>query len=248
MWLNEAFAEYTSNIASHYIDPTIHTWERFYVEETQWVMYEDMDTSQHWAMTDPVTTRCGPGLPCVSILRDDIERKFGDFTYNKGGSVLRMVDQILTEPAFTAGLTTYLAAFAYSTTTEEDLFLHLGAAALEAGVWPQAGGPRGSLGETLATWTRQAGLPLVTASRECGGATGDCSVTFSQQWLTWRPQGEVRRGGEEASRAGEAVGHPSHLLHRRSRSHGHRAAPGPPASSLPTVVARPGCWPRDRLT
>ena len=57
MWLNEGFAEYVSNIASHYIDPEIHTWERFYVDETQWVMYEDQDTRHHWAMTDPVTTR-----------------------------------------------------------------------------------------------------------------------------------------------------------------------------------------------
>jgi hypothetical protein len=61
MWLNEAFAEYTSNIATHYIDPDIHTWERFYVEETQLVMYKDMNTSEHWAMTSPVTTRCNSG-------------------------------------------------------------------------------------------------------------------------------------------------------------------------------------------
>ena len=72
------------------------------------------------------------------INRDDIDRKFGDFTYNKGGSVLRMVSevgrdlmasppapQILTDEVFTAGLSTYLAAFSYSSTTEDDLFLHL---------------------------------------------------------------------------------------------------------------------------
>lgn len=152
MWLNEGCTEYVSNIASHYIDPEIHTWERFYVEESQWVMYEDMDTRHHWAMTDPVTTR------------DDIDRKFGDFTYNKGGSVLRMVSEILTDEVFTAGLSTYLAAFSYSSTTEDDLFLHLEAAALEGGTWPQEGGPAGSLGETLRPWTNQAGLPLVTAT------------------------------------------------------------------------------------
>lgn len=28
------------------------------------------------------------------INRDDIDRKFGDFTYNKGGSVLRMVSEV----------------------------------------------------------------------------------------------------------------------------------------------------------
>ena len=33
--------------------------------------------------------------------------------------------QILTEEAFTAGLSSYLAAFAYSSTTEDDLFFHL---------------------------------------------------------------------------------------------------------------------------
>merc|ERR1719400_439781 len=63
-------------------------------------------------MTDPVTTR------------DDIDRKFGDFTYLKGGSFNRMVSEILTEEAFTAGLSSYLATFAYSSTTEDDLFFH----------------------------------------------------------------------------------------------------------------------------
>ena len=67
MWLNEGFAEYVSNIASHYIDPEIHTWERFYVEETQWVMYEDQDTRHHWAMTDPVTTRSSSLLTTTNV-------------------------------------------------------------------------------------------------------------------------------------------------------------------------------------
>ena len=142
MWLNEGFAEYVSNIASHYIDPEIHTWERFYVEETQWVMYQDQDTRHHWAMTDPVTTRYSafPTATMIFFTRDDIDRKFGDFTYLKGGSFNRMVSevppfpnlhllcllfQILTEEAFTAGLSSYLAAFAYSSTTEDDLFFHL---------------------------------------------------------------------------------------------------------------------------
>ena len=35
MWLNEGFAEYVSNIASHSIDPEIHTWERWLIIEMQ---------------------------------------------------------------------------------------------------------------------------------------------------------------------------------------------------------------------
>ena len=37
------------------------------------------------------------------------------------------------------------------------------AAATASGVWPEAGGPQGSLGESLKRWTRQPGIPLVSA-------------------------------------------------------------------------------------
>ena len=89
---------------------------RFYVEETQWVMYEDMDTRHHWAMTDPVTTRSRFLKSIQTIItnlvsinyREDIERKFGDFTYNKGGSVLRMVSQVLVSFPTTPAPSTFL--------------------------------------------------------------------------------------------------------------------------------------------
>ena len=42
------------------------------------------------------------------------------------------------------------------------------AAALEAEVWPQAGGPQGSLGESLKRWTHQPGIPLVNARLKMG--------------------------------------------------------------------------------
>ena len=43
-------------------------------------------------------------------------------------------------------------------------FDHSQEAAMEMGTWPQSGGPQGSLGETLKSWTNQAGLPLVSAA------------------------------------------------------------------------------------
>merc|ERR1712192_17603 len=155
------------------------TWERFYVLETQWVMYLDQDSKHHWALTDPITTR------------EDIERKFGDFSYYKGASFLRMVSEILSEQVFNAGLRSYLSAFAYATTTEDDLFFHLEAAATEFGVWPESEGPQGSLGESLKKWTRQPGIPLVSARKDCEAASG-CNITFSQEWLTFEEQQEER--------------------------------------------------------
>ena len=50
------------------------------------------------------------------------------------------------------------------------------------GAWPQPGGPQGSFGETMKTWTNQAGLPVVQATKVCS-ATGDCAVTFNQEML-----------------------------------------------------------------
>ena len=37
------------------------------------------------------------------------------------------------------------------------------AAATDSGVWPEEGGPQGSLGESLKRWTHQPGIPLVSA-------------------------------------------------------------------------------------
>ena len=64
------------------------------------VMNQDQDTRHHWAMTDPVTTRWPtPSFQLDNLLpRDDIDRKFGDFTYLKGGSFNRMVSEVFFSP------------------------------------------------------------------------------------------------------------------------------------------------------
>lgn len=164
-WLNEGFAVWVSYLGTHYVDPGINSWARMLVRDTQRVMLADQDTSKHSAMTDDV------------LDRNDIERKFGMFTYQKGGSVIRMMEQILSKETFTKGLTSYLTSMSYSGATEDDLFLHLEEAALADGKWPQPGGPEFSLPEVLKGWTNQAGLPVVYAERTAAG------LYCSQSWL-----------------------------------------------------------------
>eukprot|EP00091_Calanus_sinicus_P012107 TRINITY_DN2746_c0_g1_i3.p2 TRINITY_DN2746_c0_g1~~TRINITY_DN2746_c0_g1_i3.p2 ORF type:complete len:252 (-),score=69.75 TRINITY_DN2746_c0_g1_i3:91-846(-) len=102
------------------------------------------------------------------------------FTYQKGGSVIRMMEQILSKETFTKGLTSYLTSNSYSSTTEDDLFFHLEDAAIADGKWPQANGPEFSLAEVLKSWTNQAGLPVIHASK----TTEDIpSLYFNQSWL-----------------------------------------------------------------
>ena len=169
-WLNEGFAVFVSYIGSHHVDPDAHSWERMYVKDTQRVMFPDENIDGHWAMTDPVADR------------SDIERKFGKFTYQKGGAVIRMMEQMIGMETLAKGLNYYLTAMAYSAAVEDDLFTYLEQAAKEDGAWPPANGPQGSFGDTMKTWTQQAGLPLVTARKECA-ATGECTVSFEQEML-----------------------------------------------------------------
>merc|ERR1719450_295687 len=113
--------------------------------------------------------------------RTDIDRKFGMFTYQKGGSVIRMMESILTRPTFTKGITSYLNALAYNAAVEEDLFFHLEAAGLEDGTWPPSDSTiTQSFDTAMKTWTNQAGLPVVTFTRS---AANPLAWTARQEWL-----------------------------------------------------------------
>ena len=159
------------------VDPDIHTWDRSHSdissdmltwlpgrwvsEQLFWVMVLDSRRTS-WALSDPVT----------SI--DDIGRKFGLISYYKGGAVIRMMESFLGLPTLNKGLTSYLRDLAFSAAKEEDLFLHLEAAGLEDGSWPQ--GEAVDLTEVMQSWTQQAGLPLVTVKRAGAG------LEVSQAW------------------------------------------------------------------
>jgi len=168
-WLNEGFATFVSYLGTDHVDPEINSWARLYVRETQRVMKADEDTSKHWAMTDDVKDR------------NDIERKFGMFTYQKGGSVIRMMEQILSKETFTKGLTSYLTSFSYSSATEDDLFFHLEEAAIADGKWPQLN--PFPFADIMKTWTNQAGLPVITAMKTFEEGTSIPALYFNQSWL-----------------------------------------------------------------
>jgi len=168
MWLNEGFATYVSYIGAEVIDPVNLPWGRLLVEETLNVMQYDSDTNVHWAITDNVTSR------------KDIERMFGMFSYQKGGSVIRMMEGILGKEVFLLGVRNYLKAKQFSSAVEEDLFVQLYNVGVNFGVWDSSM----SMVSVLKSWTDQAGYPLVTAVTSCAAEPeGECSVTLSQKWF-----------------------------------------------------------------
>lgn len=164
-WLNEGFAQFISYIGSEHVDHTrtLHPWARFYVDEMQNVMLSDQNSTSHWPMTDETTDR------------KDIRRMFGEFTYLKGASVIRMFQSMISKPTFTRGLINYLQDMKYGSVTEDDLFFHLEAAALEDEKWPATNRP---FSDVMKSWTNQAGLPIVHAS-----LSNDRKLHLNQTWL-----------------------------------------------------------------
>jgi len=170
IWLNEGFAVYLSHVGSEAVDPDMNSWAWLVAIRMLPVMKED-STEASYALSDSVTSR------------RDIGRKFGNITYSKGGSFIRMIEAILGFSTLMKGLSSYLSDLEFSSAQEEDLFLHLEAAGLEDGSWPQEGA-RSSFTESMQGWTNQAGYPLVTVER--GGDKR--SLILSQAWYTDNPR------------------------------------------------------------
>ena len=152
IWLNEAFATWLEAKAS----------ERFHPE------WQSRLSSRSWldrAMERDATAttraiRSGP----VNEAR--VYEVFDDITYNKGGAVLSMLEQWVGEEAFQRGLAAYMKERRMLPATAGDLWHHVGAA---------VGQP---VAKVAATWTDQAGLPLIEASAAC--VDGRTTVTLRQ--------------------------------------------------------------------
>ena len=102
---------------------------------------------------------------------EEVEQVFDAISYCKGGSVARMIQNVLGMKAFRAGLRAYMKQFAYSNTETEDLW----------NAWEQStnGMP---VGEIMASWTEQMGFPLLKVIKE-EWSDVEVVLTLEQQWF-----------------------------------------------------------------
>ncbi|KAJ6633456.1 Aminopeptidase N [Pseudolycoriella hygida] len=107
----------------------------------------------------------------------DIDFHFNSIAYSKAAAVLRMFWLSFGENTFVRGLKSYLEDNAYSDATEELLFEALGESLkLEAEtIIP----PNTDVSTIMASWTRQAGFPLITVLRNYDDRTDQ--VTLQQE-------------------------------------------------------------------
>jgi puromycin-sensitive aminopeptidase len=177
LWLNEAFATFMELAA---VDAFKPEWER-------WVAFTN-ERSAAFAVDSLASTR-PIEFPVESP--EEAEGMFDLLTYQKGGSVLRMLEQYLGEDAYRAGIRRYLAAHEYGNAETTDLW---------DAIEEATGEP---VRRIMDTWIFQGGHPVIDVR-----ADGD-EVTLTQRRFRYLPDdGEatwavpllVALGGKEPRR------------------------------------------------
>jgi puromycin-sensitive aminopeptidase len=143
IWLNEAFATFAEMKC---VDAYRPEWKR-------WLAFSQFRNMSQG--TDALQTTRPIELAVASPA--EANAMFDVLTYQKGSSVLRMLEQYLGEEAFRAGVTRYLKTHAYSNTDTPDLW---------AALATESGEP---VAEIMDTWIFQGGYPRVTVSARDGG-------------------------------------------------------------------------------
>ncbi|XP_031848716.1 suppressor of ER stress-induced death [Nomia melanderi] len=148
LWLNEGFASYVEYVGMNAVEPTWKVLEQFVVHDLQTVFALDALESSH-----PISIEVGHP--------DEISEIFDRISYEKGASIIRMMDHFLTTEVFKQGLTNYLNGKAYQSAEQDDLWNALTKQAHKDKVLD----PSVTIKQIMDTWTLQTGFPVVTVIR-----------------------------------------------------------------------------------
>ena len=141
IWLNEAFATYMALCCLDDFKPEYQCWVGFSRDREMALSLDGLHTTR--PIEFPVHTP------------DEVDSMFDALTYEKGGSLLRMLEQYLGTQRFRNGVRRYLAAHRYGNTETTDLW--------DAIEETAEGLPIRAL---MDSWIFQGGHPLVTASAD----------------------------------------------------------------------------------
>ena len=159
LWLNEAFATFMEMLAVDAWKPEWKRWESFSVAR-----------AAAFSVDGLVSTR---PIEYPVLAPKDADAMFDILTYEKGASVLRMLEQYIGPTVFRDGVRQYLRTHAYANADTSDLWTALGTVA------------RQPVPELMNGWVFQPGFPLVTA--EMRGQ----ELRLSQQRFTYLKQEPV---------------------------------------------------------
>ena len=141
LWLNESFATF---MATKFVDkfyPEWDLWNQFVEDAMNVAMGLDSLKTTH-----PIDVKVNSPA--------EIREIFDAISYDKGGCVLRMLENYVGEPNFQRGLKKYLSDFKYKNAQGQDLWDAIGKA---------SGMPVTAM---INTWLKQPGFPLVEINQD----------------------------------------------------------------------------------
>ncbi|MFL5735080.1 MAG: M1 family metallopeptidase [Chloroflexia bacterium] len=138
IWLNEAFAEWIAIKTVDNLNPDYNIWNDFQGAKAG-ALANDALESTH-AIYSPVQTPA------------EATEMFDTISYQKGCSVLRMLENFLGEEPFREGIRSYIREFTESNAAGPDLWRHLQAASSQP------------VGDIMESWIKQPGYPMVSVS------------------------------------------------------------------------------------
>ena len=168
IWLNEAFATFMEIAACDAYRPDWERWTSFGLERSAAFEVDSL------ASTRPVEFEVRSPT--------DAEGMFDVLTYQKGGALLRMLEQYLSPEEFRRGVNHYLETHSYSNTETNDLW-----DAIES----TSGRPVRTM---MDSWIWQPGYPLVSATLDAGG--DDAAVVLTQERFSFASDADADGDGD----------------------------------------------------
>ncbi|MCH7787855.1 MAG: M1 family metallopeptidase [Acidobacteria bacterium] len=111
IWLNEAFATFMETKATDAFEPDWDYWTSFAFGRSAALLIDALRSTR--------------SVEYEVVSPSDAEAMFDVLTYQKGASVVRMLEQYLGESRFREGIRSYLTRHAYGNTETEDLWVAL---------------------------------------------------------------------------------------------------------------------------
>ena len=143
IWLNEAFATFMEMLAVDAWKPEWQRWSTFGVSRAAALSLDGLHSTR--PIEFPVTSP------------RDADAMFDVLTYEKGASVLRMLEQYLGAVGFREGVREYLRTHKFANADTGDLWAALGRSAQQP------------IPAVMDGWIFRPGYPVVTVSRDAGG-------------------------------------------------------------------------------
>ena len=147
-WLNEGFASFVQYIGLNWAVPELNARDQFLL------------TTESAAMAFDSNPRAHPVIDLTNLAP-----YYDTADYQKGASLLRMLQAALGADVWLSGINAYIQAYKYGNARSVDLFAHMTEAATAAG-------QSFDVSAFMHEWTTVAGFPLVSCATQPAGGNG----------------------------------------------------------------------------